>query len=138
MKKSCQRGFVLGILVFMFLQIKTIINGYDKSFSYNTIPGIYHAREIGKFVKNNEYATLIEQVDENGFVVLNNTNATYTSIFNTANVKNLVISSGDLSLLKADNSLSPKFQNYIKTLTNSKEYKLIFEFNDDTFTTIKG
>lgn len=149
MKKKCQRGFVLaeafivstfvlGILVFMFLQIKTIINGYDKSFTYNTIPGIYHAMEIKKFVQANDYQTLIEQINENGFVVLDNTNTTYTNIFNTANIKNLVISSGDLSILKSNNSLSPKFQNYIKTLPNSEEYKLIFEFNDDTFAAIRG
>lgn len=149
MKKNYQRGFVLaeafivstfvlGVLVFMFLQIKTIINGYDKSFTYNTITGIYQAREVKKFIEDNDYVTLIEQINEHDFIVLDNTNTTYTNIFNIANIKTVVISKGDLSSLKMESSLSPKFKNYIKTLANTDYYKLIFEFNDDTFATIKG
>ena len=64
MKKDNQKGFVLaetfivstfvlGVLVVLFLQIKTVINGYDRSFTYNTITGIYNTSEIKKYVQKN-------------------------------------------------------------------------------------
>lgn len=148
MKKNNQRGFVLaeafivstfvlGVLVFMFLQIKTIINGYDKSFSYNTIPGIYNTKEIEKFIKKNNYELLINEVDEKGYIVLNSSNINYSDIFTVSNVKTLIISKSDLVELKKNNNLSQKFLNYIKTLgIKSGNYQYIVEFNDDTFVSI--
>lgn len=149
MKKKYQKGFVLaeafivstfvlGVLVFMFLQIKTIINGYDKSFSYNTISGIYHAMEVKKYLQNSDYENLVDQVEESDFVVLNKSDILYSEIFKAANINVLIISNGDLKMLKENNVLSFKLKDYIKTLTNSTDYKLIFEFNDNTFATIKG
>ena len=147
MKKNNQKGFVLaeafivstfvlGILVFMFLQIRTIINGYDKSFKYNTIPGIYNTVELEKFIKKTDYESLKTQVDNNGYVILDSSNASYTNIFKASNVKTMIISIGDLTALKSDNNLSPKFLNYIKTLSNSSSYQYIVEFNDNTFAAI--
>lgn len=149
MKKNNQKGFVLaeafivstfvlGILVFMFLQIKTIINGYNKSFTYNTIPGIYNSREIKKFLKKNDYDSLLAEAGSNDYVILDSTNTKYTDIFEVSNVKTVVISKGDLSVLKESKKLSPKFQDYIKTLANSGGYQFIVEYNDDTFANIKG
>ncbi len=148
MKKNNQKGFVLaeafivstfvlGILVFMFIQIKTIINGYDKSFTYNTIPGIYNTKELEKFIKKTDYDSLITEVDNNSYVILDSNNINYSDIFGLSNVKTLIISKGDLTDLKSNTSLSPKFLNYIKTLSNgSSNYQYIVEFNDDTFATI--
>lgn len=149
MKKNNQRGFVLAeafivstfvlaILVFMFLQIKTIINGYDKSFSYNTIPGIYNSREMKKFIEKNNYNELLETVGVNGYVILESSDYTYSKIFKHSNVKTVIITKGDLKNIKNNVKLSQKLQNYIKTLVPSDENQFIFEYNDDTFATIKG
>lgn len=145
MKKNNQKGFVLaeafivstfvlGVLVFMFLQIRTIINGYDKSFSYNTVPGIYTAREIKKFIQRNYN---YHSEDSGDYVILDSTNSDYTDIFKVSNVKTVVITKEDLTALETNATLSPKFQNYIKTLADSNGYQFIVEFNDDTFATIK-
>ena len=140
MKKINQKGFVLaeafivstfvlGILVFMFLQIKTIINGYDKSFTYNTIPGIYNSREIKKFIQKNDYGVILEEINNNDYIILDSSNKSYNDIFEISNVKTLVISKGDLTGLRNNKLLSPKFQNYIKTLASSNGYQFIIEFN---------
>lgn len=149
MKKNNQRGFVLAeafivstfvlaILVFMFLQIKTIINGYDKSFSYNTIPGIYNSREVKKFIEKNNYNELLELVNESGYVILDSEDDTYSKIFKDSNIKTVIITKGDLENIKQNTKLSQKLQNYIKTLVSSDENQLVFEYNNDTFVTIKG
>lgn len=147
MKKINQKGFVLaeafivstfvlGILVFMFLQIRTIINAYDKSFSYNTIPGIYINKEIKKIIQANDYTTILEEVNNNDYVIIDSSNTDYNDIFEASNAKTLVISKGDLTSLKENETLSPKFQDYIKTLVDSNRYQFIIEFNDDTFSAI--
>lgn len=151
MKKNHQSGFmlaeafivatvVLGVMVFMFLQIKTIINGYDRSFRYNTIPGIYHTKEIVNFIKNNtdDYNLLQLQVNKDGYVVIDSTDSTFSEIFKDANVKTFIMSTGDMSSLKNSETILPKFQKYIKTLTTSINYKFIIEFNDDTYASIEG
>lgn len=42
--------FILGILIFLFIQLSTIKRAYDTSFRYNTITGLYHAKEFSKFL----------------------------------------------------------------------------------------
>ena len=149
MKKDNQKGFVLaetfmvstfvlGVLVVLFLQIKTVINGYNRSFTYNTVTGIYNIREIKKYIQNNDYLTILSNVDNNSYVILNSSydNNRYADIFKASNVKTLVISKGNLTKLKENQSLSSRFQKYIKTLASSNGYQFIIEFNDDTFAAI--
>lgn len=149
MKKDNQKGFVLaetfivstfvlGVLVVLFLQIKTVINGYDRSFTYNTITGIYNTSEIKKYVQKNDYSTILGNVDSNEYVILNSSydNNRYADIFKVSNVKTLVISKGNLTGLKENNELSSRFKKYIKTLSSSSGYQFIIEFNDDTFAAI--
>lgn len=164
MKKNNQKGFmlveafivstfVIGILVFMFVQIRTITNGYNRSFSYNTIPGIYIANEIGKFVINNDYEDIKLEVDNasgDGYIIIGTDeyinpysvlNDTWIEMVNNVNVKSVVITREDAAKLKAttDEQLSSKFKQYIKALkvdNISGLYRILVEFNDETYASI--
>lgn len=159
MKKNNQKGFmlveafivstlVLAVLVFMFVQIRTVVNGFDKSFSYNTVPGIYIANELGDYVKAKEYDNeLLEQQGYiiNGYDAYENTDISVNDLWNRMlknnNVKNVIISVSDTTKLKTSLSteISAGLKDYLKTLKTdgSSEHRLIVEFNDKTYASIK-
>ena len=162
MQKNNQKGFmlveafivstfVLGVLVFMFIQLRTVVNGYDRSFSYNTVPGIYIANEIGKFVVNFDYENTKQTVDNAGYVIKNidsysefdyAVSDTWNAMLQDANVKTVIIATEDATILKEakNGQISSKLEDYIDylnvgNLTN--RYRIIVEFNDETFASVK-
>lgn len=161
MKKSNQKGFmlaeafivstfVLGVLVFMFVQIKSIINGFDKSFTYNTVSNIYKTEEIGKYIKANDYSNIISIVDINQYLILDDSsnylpgNTSWHNLKENAKVKTIIISKENAEELKkttnTDEKISNKLRNFIKYLkvdNSTSQYRIIIEFTDDTFGSIK-
>lgn len=166
MKKNNQKGFmlaeafivstvVLGVLVFMFIQIRTIITGFDRSFSYDTVPGIYIANEFSKFIKNIDYSTTKDRINANGYVVkgkdaysayVNNygvdVNESWNSMITSANVKTIIICKENAIEVKNafEGTFSTKFTEYIKHLKVddvNDEYRIIIEFNDNTYASIR-
>ena len=162
MKKNNQKGFmlveafitstiVLGVLVFMFLQLRTIVNGFDKSFSYNTIPGIYIANELGNFIKNYDYENIKADVDVEGYLIKGENSYNYLgldegSVWNemleSSNIKTVIISDENVSDLKqvTDVQISDKLKSYISSIkvdNLSGIYRIIVEFKDGTFASVK-
>ncbi|MBE6138482.1 MAG: hypothetical protein E7173_01905 [Firmicutes bacterium] len=158
MKKNNEKGFmlveafivstiVLGVLVFMFVQIRTVVNGFDKSFSYNTVPGIYIANELSKFIEQNGYdSTLLESNGYimNGYDAYKNedvsTNEIWNEILTHGNVKNVIVTDYSMSKLKSSDALSTGLEDYIYSLqvdTKYKDNRIIVEFNDKTYASLK-
>ena len=153
MKKNNQKGFmlveafvvstiVLGVLVFMFIQIRTIVNGFNKSFSYNTIPGIYIANELKKIIKIQDYDELKQQVELTGYVLVDEDRTDWNNLFGINNIKTLIIAKDDINSLKKikGEKISDKVIDYINTITSSdvqNAYRIIVEFNDDTYASIR-
>ena len=153
MKKNNQKGFmlveafvvstiVLGVLVFMFIQIRTIVNGFNKSFSYNTIPGIYIANELKKIIKIQDYDELKQQVELTGYVLVDEDRTDWNNMFGINNIKTLIIAKDDINSLKKikGEKISDKVIDYINTITSSdvqNAYRIIVEFNDDTYASIR-
>lgn len=50
---------VVGTLIYLFTQINNVKTNYDISFKYNTIPGLYGAKNIVDYLNENGYTTLI-------------------------------------------------------------------------------
>lgn len=153
MKKNNQSGFmlaeafivsafILGVLVFMFIQINTVISGYNKSFSYNTIPGIYITREIKKFIIDNNYEAIKENIELNGYTIIDDTylNDIGNEMIKDSEIKTIVLSKQDMTTLKSstDNNISNKLFAFIETLNSDShfDYILIVEFTDDTYSTV--
>lgn len=162
MKKNNQKGFmlveafivstiVLGVLVFMFVQIRTVINGFDRSFAYNTVPGIYITNELGKFVTQYDYENIKQKVYNNGYILRNkdsykefdvSINDTWNEMLKNSDVKNIIIAEENLRRLKdvTDGTFSPKLEDYIDTISVDNlvgQYRIIVEFNDDTYASVK-
>lgn len=159
MKKNDQKGFmlveafivstlVLAVLVFMFIQIRTVVNGFDKSFSYNTVPGLYIVNELGEFVKQKGYAT--ELLESEGYIIHSydayaktsiSENDLWNEMLKNSNVKNVVISVSDTAKLKSSLSaeISSGLKDYAGTLKvdSSTEHRILVEFNDNTYASIK-
>ena len=127
MKKNNQKGFmlveafvvsafVLGVLVFMFIQLKTVVNGFDRSFTYKTISGIYTANELGDFITQYDYENIKLLVDQNGYANVgskyyDNYDVDKTNIGNpigmlwsemllNANVKTIIVAHENIEMLK--------------------------------------
>ena len=65
---------ILGALIFLFIQFSTIKNAYDKSFRYNTIPGLYSAKVLATFLEENGYEKIETALNNStsGYVQINN------------------------------------------------------------------
>lgn len=62
---------LIGVMVFMYTQIRTLTLNYTRSFNYNTVDGLYGARVIKDFLMNeNTY----KNFDSTTFVETNKIN----------------------------------------------------------------
>lgn len=168
MKKSNNKGFmlletlivstvILSTLVFLYIQFVNVKSSYEVSFRYNTIPGLYMAKEISTFLTENGYISLQTNLDNNlstnnGYInITNSSNVTgdsdlYTNMITDMNISYVLFVNDDLTTLKTYLSsgtyntsvFNQEFKKYIlKLSTNAtNKYRLIVSFNDNTFASI--
>lgn len=147
---------ILSTLIFLFVQFTNIKSSYEISFKYNTVPGIYIAKELSDFLLENDIDTnLSNQLDSenNGFVnikphtyINKGENSFYQTMITNMNIKSVIYTSDNLEKLKTylnGNSVdktifTEKFKEFIFNLkTNStSNNRLIIMFNDNTFASI--
>ena len=71
MKKKNNKGFLLvetlivstfaaSTMIFIFIQFLRITAEYDRSFSYNTVEGVYATNEINKYILQNGFERIVE------------------------------------------------------------------------------
>ena len=144
--------FILGILIFLFIQLSAIKRAYDTSFRYNTVTGLYHAKEFSKFLLENGY----DQVDNK----LANTTSGYVDITSCPNLgllcgkikkeinaKRILYVSENISSLQNNlstsqfdtnlfNSELKKFILQMNSVEPTGKNRLIIEYNDNTYATI--
>lgn len=147
--------FLLGILVFLFIQFSSIKRSYDVSFRYNPIPGLYHAKELATFLSEYGYSSIDNQIGNSTAGYINITNCEYFSsnplckkIIDKINAKSVLYVSENISTLKNnlsilknynDDVFNPEFKKFIlemNTVEPSGKNRLIIEYNDKTYTTI--
>ena len=121
-------SFVLGVLVYMFIQTNSIMRNFNRSFSYNTVSGLYITNEVAKYIKNNDtnnYCTGVNIIDYKG-------NNTWNNLKKSSNINTVII--GNLNDIKANatsnTKISPKAQDFIKFLEEKDKCVIIIEFNN--------
>lgn len=148
--------FVISTLVFLFVQFNNLKKSYDNSFKYNTIPGLYGVENINKYLLTGYYIKLSADVDtsDNKYIELSKDgicNSTYFSsdinycnrLIKDLNIKTLLITKEDVKKLKIflsnNNIYSTELLEFIKKISskNNSEYRIIAEFNDNTFANIE-
>lgn len=155
---------ILSTLVFLFVQFTNIKTSYEISFRYNTVPGIYMAKEISDFlIENNIDADLSNELDNNtnGFIDIKSKINSYTSadtgiielyykMITDMDIKQIIYTSNDLTNLKSylnsesvDKTIfTEKFKEFIFSLkdTGGSNNRLFIMFgkntDNNTFTSI--
>lgn len=138
---------IMGVLIFMFIQFENISRGYDKSFHYNNIQNIYMVNEIKEYlIEKSDWNSLKEEVDENTkkYIDITNryTDSTFTTLKQQTKAKTIILADETLSKLKGykTGELSEKmndFVNYVKVDKVDNQFRLLVEFNDETFASLR-
>lgn len=162
MKKSNRKGFILAetiavstivmtSLVILYSQFVSINNSYNRSFSYNNVNNLYLVKNIRDYLSEENLNKLISSMEESNSLYIDITscpNEYFTeyiyceTLLNTINVKTILFTKENVNELKdklKDVDLTEKmksFINYINSTTDNN-YRLIVEFNDDTYATLK-
>lgn len=131
-------SFVLGILVYMFVQTNSIMRNYNKSFSYDTVQGLYIANEVKKFLNYSGYdeSDLADACDS--YQIFDVSDYYFDHIKQLTNIKTVIL--GNLDYIKEnainDTNISAKEKSYIKYLGEKDKCVLLLEFNDDTYASL--
>lgn len=148
--------FVLGTLIFLYVQFSAIKRNYDITFRYNTVQDLYYIKNISDLLITDGYQDLVDALEasENGYIDISeknyyshpeyNLSSFYHDILDSIGVKTIIFTSGDISKLRLyikniDNEYSNDFKQFIlsRELVNESSYnRLIVEFNDDTYAEI--
>ena len=146
--------FVLTTLVFLFVEFRKVKQGFDTSFTYNTVTGMYAASNFASYIKDGSYETIVNALKTDGknthYIDLSEcpaqlfTEPIYCGrLKDTLNMSHMYFTDEDLSfLLRNLNSadMNPTTKKYIKTIKYDKDvsrYRLIIEFKDNTYASIK-
>lgn len=141
---------IMGVLTLMYVQFKSINRGYQYSFKYDTVEGLYLANNIVNYINDGNYDNLVEQVNNNpkGYIditecsIENSTLISYcNSLFQKSEIEKILFTKEDLKDLKRNISdFDNDMQNYIKqikTLNDEKDYRIIIKYKDNSFTTMR-
>lgn len=131
-------SFVLGILVYMFIQTNSIMKNYNKSFSYDTVQGLYIANEVKKYLNYMDSDTPYLSDACDSYEIFESSDEVWNNIKRFTNIKTVII--GDLNYIKEnasdDTNISAKEKDYIKYLVEKNKCVLLLEFNDDTYASL--
>lgn len=137
---------VIGTLTFMYIQFQNISRSYEKSFNYNTVTGLYITNEVKNYLINNSLVdTYKNEVDNNTskYIKIGDiTDSSFVELKEKGQIKTVILVNESLSELKGKKTkdLSEKFNDFINYLKVDKEgngYRLLIEFNDDTYASLR-
>lgn len=145
--------FILTTLVFLFVQFQKIDTNYNRTFKYNTTDNLYAIYNIKQYLVENGLNTLSTALIVNNYKYIDITNCpsaylTNTnyclSLYATLKIKTIIFTKQDITTLIADlDNISAitedtkDFVRYIQFNNETAKYRLIVEFTDGTFGTLK-
>ncbi len=163
MKKIDKKGFMLTellvtstlvctVLIFLYTQFFSVKKSYENSFKYNTVNGLYALSNIRSFLVDSDIYILKQNLNLNSYVDLmdleNNKvvlkdDVYFQTLITKLNVKNLIFTKENLTDLINDLNNIPdrlenmkKFIRYIDYDKKGNLYRIIVEYNNNTFATL--
>lgn len=142
---------VLGVLVFMYAQFKSITNGFSQTFKYNTVENIYKTNEIKKFIETDatdNMISLLENSKKNYIDITECKIETYnnkvfcSTLYEKLGVKTLLLLTEDISSIdpmeieNLDNG-TRKFLDYIKNNYTGNYHRIVVSYDDGTYATLR-
>lgn len=164
-KKNNQKGFllvetlvasifILGSLVFLFVQFRNVNQSYQISFKYNTVDALYASENLKKFYLNDNFENMAQLYRTNKLKYIDLTTCPSSMIKEVSycqklieilDVKTVLFTDSDTNYIDKvleTSSIEPSLKRFIKYIKNDDEgvllkYRLIVEMNDGTFASIK-
>lgn len=145
------------VLIFLYTQFYTIKRSYDTSFKYNTVNGLYALSNMRSFLEENDIYILTQGLNTASYIDLKTgnlqtANTTYFNelmtglnikylIFTNQNIDNLINQINNGTALNSDTNEYEDLKKFIKRIDfdnkdTSNNYRIIAEFNDNTFASI--
>lgn len=143
--------FVVGTLVYLFVQFSNVKKIYDISFERDTIPDLYYVQNITSYLSKIDIRNITTSLNNNEYVEIESCSFTVSSasycreLMQMANVKKAIVVKDDITNLKkqlnetTNNPFSEKMYQYILSLSNSRIQKprLIVEFLNGTVASLQ-
>lgn len=135
---------LIGVMVFMYAQIRTLTFNYSKAFKYNTVDGLYGAKIIYDFlITEDEYSSF----DKTSFIDKSKINKSeyFDALVEELGILKIVISddsknvyeflTNNYSYANGYDGSSEYYESLItfSTTLNSSGKHIIIAYNDDTF-----
>lgn len=145
--------FILSTLIFLFVQFQKIESGYSLSYKYNPTDKLYAVYNIRDYILKNGYENIANALDNSidNYLNISTCPATYlsnteycSSLVSYLDVKTIFFTKENTSDLVADfknigtiNQDMKSFIKYIKYDDEATKNRLIVEFNDETYASLK-
>ena len=157
MKKSNKKGFVLAetiavsvvimtSLVIIYTQFMSISKSYARTFTYNSVNNLYLVNNIKNYIKSDGLNNLISALSNSNYVDITSCSTDYfteyiycETLMDNLNVRQVIFTKTNLDELKNNmNGLSEKMKQFVNYINykNTSGYRIIVEFNDETYTTL--
>ena len=135
---------LIGVMVFMYTQIRTLTSNYDKTFKYNTVDGLYGAKVVYDFLlTENEYNAF----NTTSFIDRNKLNKStyFDALVEELGILKIVVSNdsdkvynfltNNYSNADGYDGSSEYYESFItfSTTLNSSGKHIIIAYNDGTF-----
>lgn len=142
--------FVIGVLVYLFVQFSNIKKNYDISFERDTIPSLYYVQNIGSYLETVDISRITTKLTTNDYVEIESCDFMITSaaycreLMHMANVSKAIVVTTDLKgfqerLQQMNNPFSETMYQYILSLSPPKieVNRLIVEFTNGTVASLQ-
>lgn len=142
---------VMGVLIVMYVQFNNINKNYNLTFNYNSANNLYSVKNINDYLLTEDLSNIKKSLGNNLYIDITNCSLSYYSetyycqnLYELLNVKQILFTNEDVTRLKANisenNDLSEEMKSFINYIYPEKlvdKYRLIVEFNDNTFATLQ-
>ncbi len=135
-------SFVIGTLVYLFVQFSNIKTVYDTSFKKDMIPDLYYVHNINMYLSKTNKESVIANLQQNNYVEISDctfTEDSYcTKLMEMAGVKQAIVVQDNLTALQSElrsttpNPFSETMYQYILNLSTYQlnQYRVIVEFKN--------
>lgn len=144
--------FIIGVLIFLFTQFMNLKKSYDYTLTYNKVEGLYGAKQINIYLNDisSAFKGILTEVDKNTYLDISDCKSSYLiyddycmELYSTLNVKKVIVTKENLDDLKNELKNKDNYSEKLKQFLNKQKvedydngYRLIVEYNDDTYASI--
>lgn len=157
MKKNNKKGFVLAetiavsvivmtSLVIIYTQFTYLSKSYSRTFTYNSVNNLYLTNNIKEFINDDGLNNLITGLNDKNYIDITSCSTEYfteyiycETLMDNLGVKQVIFTKANLDDLKTNmDCLSEKMKQFINYINykNTNNYRIIVEFNDETYATL--